>query len=111
MEALGLLKAQTGSGPTSGAMIVAKPTGGMTMLMRMQVAAQGFPVSDVVKTRLVLESEVDAVPGIRGPRHPTSARPSNLLDSMEDAALSAEEFLLLDAQFHVALADAGGQSG
>ena len=79
MEALGLLKAQTGSGPTSGAMIVAKPTGGMTMLMRMQVAAQGFPVSDVVKTRLVLESEVmqslaSRTPTPRPPRGRRTAR-------------------------------------
>eukprot|EP01133_Synstelium_polycarpum_P024022 gene24022-28824_t len=107
MEALGLLKAQTGSGPTSGAMIVAKPTGGMTMLMRMQVAAQGFPVSDVVKTRLVLESEVMQSLASRTPT-PDLRAAVELLDSMEDAALSAEEFLLLDAQFHVALADAAG---
>ena len=107
MEALGLLKAQTGSGPTSGAMIVAKPTGGMTMLMRMQVAAQGFPVSDVVKTRLVLESEVMQSLASRTPT-PDLRAAVELLDSMEDVALSAEEFLLLDAQFHVALADAAG---
>ena len=58
MEALGLLSAQTGSGPTAGAMIVSRPIGGMSMLMRMQVAAQSFPVADVVRTRLVLETEV-----------------------------------------------------
>ena len=107
MEALGLLKAQTGSGPTSGAMIVAKPTGGMTMLMRMQVAAQGFPVSDVVKTRLVLESEVMQSLASRTPT-PDLSTAVELLDSMDDVDLSAEEFLLLDAQFHVALADAAG---
>ncbi len=56
MEALGLLKAQTGSGPNAGAMIVSRPTGGMTMLWPLQVAAHGSPVSDVVQTRLVLES-------------------------------------------------------
>ncbi len=106
MEALGLLKAQTGSGPNAGAMIVSRPTGGMTMLMRMQVAAHGFPVSDVVQTRLVLESEV---------MRTLAAQPTvdlstavELLDSMDEPSLSSDEFLVLDAQFHVAMADAAG---
>lgn len=107
MEALGLLKAQTGSGPNAGAMIVSRPTGGMTMLMRMQVAAQGFPVSDVVQTRLVLESEVMQTLAKRAPT-PDLAHAVELLDSMDDPRLAAEEFLILDAQFHVAMADAAG---
>lgn len=107
MEALGLLKAQTGSGPNAGAMIVSRPTGGMTMLMRMQVAAQGFPVSDVVQTRLVLESEVMQTLAARRPA-PDLTHATELLDSMDDPALAANEFLILDAQFHVALADAAG---
>jgi GntR family transcriptional regulator, transcriptional repressor for pyruvate dehydrogenase complex len=107
MEALGLLRAQTGSGPTAGAMIVSRPTGGMSMLMRMQVAAQGFPVTDVVQTRLVLESEVMRTLAARRPA-PDLGAAVELLDSMDDAALSATEFLILDAQFHVALADSAG---
>lgn len=107
MEALGLLKAQTGSGPNAGAMIVSRPTGGMTMLMRMHVAAQGFPVSDVVQTRLVLESEVMQTLANRNPT-PDLTHAVELLDSMDDPGLAAEEFLILDAQFHVAMADAAG---
>ncbi|MGW0040843.1 FadR/GntR family transcriptional regulator [Rhodococcus sp. NPDC003348] len=107
MEALGLLRAQTGSGPNAGAMIVSRPTGGMSMLMRMQVAAQGFPVSDVVQTRLVLESEVMRTLAARRPA-PDLAPAVELLDSMDDETLSATEFLILDSQFHVALADAAG---
>ncbi|QKT10914.1 FadR/GntR family transcriptional regulator [Rhodococcus sp. W8901] len=106
MEALGLLKAQTGSGPTAGAMIVARPTGGMTMLMRMQVAAHGFPVSDVVQTRLVLESEVMRALAQKASADLTAA--VELLDSMDEPTLTADEFLVLDAQFHVAMADAAG---
>lgn len=107
MEALGLLRAQTGSGPSAGAMIVSRPTGGMSMLMRMQVAAQGFPVSDVVQTRLVLETEVMRTLAARRPA-PDLATAVELLDAMDDAALSETEFLILDSQFHVALADAAG---
>ena len=107
MEALGLLRAQTGSGPSAGAMIVSRPTGGMSMLMRMQVAAQGFPVSDVVQTRLVLETEVMRTLAARRPA-PDLATAVELLDAMDDASLSETEFLILDSQFHVALADAAG---
>lgn len=107
MEALGLLRAQTGSGPSAGAMIVSRPTGGMSMLLRMQVAAQGFPVSDVVQTRLVLETEVMRTLAARRPT-PDLATAVELLDAMDDAALSETEFLILDSQFHVALADAAG---
>lgn len=106
MEALGLLKAQTGSGPNAGAMIVSRPTGGMTMLMRMQVAAHGFPVSDVVQTRLVLESEVMRT--LAGLPSADLSAAVELLDSMDAPTLTADEFLILDAQFHVALADAAG---
>lgn len=106
MEALGLLKAQTGSGPNAGAMIVSRPTGGMTMLMRMQVAAQGFPVSDVVQTRLVLESEV--MGSLARMTAPDLTAAVELLDSMDEPTLTADEFLVLDAQFHVAMADAAG---
>src|ERR1700710_760952 len=48
LEVLGLLRTQSGSGPESGAIIIARPSGGMSSLIRLQVAAQGFAVDDVV---------------------------------------------------------------
>ncbi|NGP06346.1 FadR family transcriptional regulator [Rhodococcus sp. 14C212] len=107
MEALGLLTAHTGSGPTAGAMIVSRPTGGMSMLMRLQVAAQSFPVSDVVQTRLVLETEVMRALAASDPT-PDLSHAEQLLDAMDDATLAAHEFLVLDARFHIAMADAAG---
>ena len=58
LEVLGIIRTQTGSGPSSGAVITAAPSDGMSVLMRLQVAAQGFPVDDVVRTRLLLETAV-----------------------------------------------------
>ncbi|UFS58540.1 FadR/GntR family transcriptional regulator [Subtercola endophyticus] len=60
LEVLGLLRTQTGSGPESGAIIIARPSGGMSSLIRLQVAAQGFRVDDVVSTRLILETAIAA---------------------------------------------------
>ena len=58
LEVMGLIRTGTGSGPTSGAIIIATPRGGMSALLRLQVAASGFPLDDVVRTRLVLECAV-----------------------------------------------------
>lgn len=105
LEALGLVRTQTGSGPTAGAIIIAKPSGGMSALMRLQVAAKGFAVTDVVKTRLLLESAV--VTDLAKSSAELGAATA-LLDAMDSDGLSAEEFLVLDAGFHVALAEASG---
>ncbi|MBO1738941.1 FadR/GntR family transcriptional regulator [Leifsonia sp. TF02-11] len=109
LEAMGLIRTQTGSGPSSGAIIVARPLGGMQSLMRLQVAASGFPVADVVSTRLLLETSVAGELAERAP-HVELADARHLLDAMDDPALTAAEFLALDAQFHLSLAEAAGNT-
>lgn len=109
LEAMGLIRTQTGSGPSSGAIIVARPLGGMQSLMRLQVAASGFPVADVVSTRLLLEASVAGELAERAP-HVDLADARQLLDAMDDPALTAAEFLALDAQFHLSLAEAAGNA-
>ncbi len=109
LEVLGLIRTQTGSGPQSGAIIVARPSGGMSILMRLHVAAQGFAVADIVRTRLVLETAV--VAELAGsPPSAEFATAIRLLDAMDDTALTEAEFLALDAAFHVALATASGNA-
>jgi GntR family transcriptional repressor for pyruvate dehydrogenase complex len=133
LEVLGLIRTASGSGPSAGAIIVALPGGGMSALMRLQVAAQGFPVADVVKTRLVLEASIvtdlaeaaaratatatDATTATApatvatkaaAPTVPNLDDSAQLLDAMETPGLSEAEFLALDAQFHLSLAEASG---
>lgn len=106
LEVMGLIRTATGSGPTSGAIVIATPTGGMSAFLRLQVAAQGFPLEDVVATRLVLEESVArsvaAVPS------PDLGVAREAIDAMEAGNLTTAEFLALDAQFHLALAQASG---
>lgn len=105
LDVLGLVRTQTGSGPKAGAIIIATPSGGMSALMRLQVAAKGFPVADVVKTRLLLETATGTVLAEVG----TGLGPATtLLDAMDSEGLTPAEFLALDARFHVALAEASG---
>lgn len=106
LEVLGLLRTQTGSGPSSGAVITAAPSDGMSVLMRLQVAAQGFRVSDVVRTRLLLETAV--IGELAEAPLPDLTEADALLVAMDDDAHSSAEFLALDAQFHLALAGAAG---
>ncbi|WP_350348098.1 FCD domain-containing protein [Agromyces sp. G08B096] len=107
LEAMGLIRTAAGSGPSAGAIIIATPGGAMGALMRLQVAAHGFPVDDIVRTRLVLEASV-ADDLARAHPKPDLSAADLLLDAMDDGALTPAEFLALDAQFHLALAEASG---
>lgn len=108
LEVMGLIRTGTGSGPTSGAIIIATPRGGLAALLRLQVAAQGFPIADVVSTRLLLEEWVVATLAADGSHDLADVRATLL--AMEDRVLTAREFLALDAQFHLDLAEASGNA-
>ncbi|MDJ0377543.1 FCD domain-containing protein [Cryobacterium sp. PH31-L1] len=107
LEVLGLIRTAVGSGPSAGAIIVARPGGGMSALMRLQVAAQGFEVADVVKTRLILEGSIVSE---LADAHGTVdlAGSAQILTAMESQTLTEAEFLALDTQFHLSLAEASG---
>ncbi|WP_309065413.1 FadR/GntR family transcriptional regulator [Microbacterium sp.] len=108
LEVMGLIRTATGSGPQAGAIVIATPTGGMSALLRLQVAAQGFPLGDVVRTRLVLEDAVAA--DLAGNPQSDLAAAHDVLHAMDDAALTAAEFLALDAQLHLSLSEATGNT-
>jgi len=108
LEVMGLIRTSTGSGPQSGAIVIATPSGGMSTLLRLQVAAQGFPLADVVQTRLLLEDAV--VAALASQRAPDLAAAHSVLDAMDVGALTPDEFLALDAQLHLALAESSGNT-
>src|SRR6188508_1876422 len=90
LEVLGLVRTNVGSGPTAGAIIVALPGGGMSALMRLQVAAQGFPVADIVMTRLLLETSVAGDLADAAPRRDLSGA-RVLLEAMDAPDLTPSE--------------------
>jgi DNA-binding FadR family transcriptional regulator len=110
LESMGLVRTASGSGPSAGAMIVAAPQGGMATLLRLQLAAQGFPFADVVATRAALESSVveSLALAVRDGRDPDLAEPERLLAAMAADDLEPDDFLALDARFHLSLAEASG---
>ncbi|WP_173922664.1 FadR/GntR family transcriptional regulator [Agromyces sp. Marseille-P2726] len=107
LEVLGLIRTHAGSGPNAGAIIISTPGGGMSALMRLQVAVRGFAVSDIVRTRLILETSVAGDLAEAAERVDLSGAEA-LLDAMDSPDLSPPEFLALDAAFHLTLAEASG---
>ncbi len=106
LEVMGLIRTATGSGPTAGAIVTATPHGGLAQLLRLQVAAHGFPIPDVYETRLLLEEW--AVAHLADLAEPDLAEARATLAAMAAAGLTADDFLALDAQFHLRLTDAAG---
>jgi GntR family transcriptional repressor for pyruvate dehydrogenase complex len=125
LEAMGVVRAGVGSGPEAGTVVISDPTAALGSALRLHVATQHLPVSDIVETRVLLESWAAA--HVR-PDAPELAAAAALLDQMDavgtgaagtessgaDAAgtggLTVDDFLALDVRFHLALADAAGNA-
>jgi GntR family transcriptional repressor for pyruvate dehydrogenase complex len=109
LEAMGVIRTSAGSGPEAGAIVVADASVGMTSALRLHLASSSLPVADMVSTRVLLESWSVREAARRRDR-PQLASAAALLDSMDERDLPIEKFLRLDAEFHVALARATGNT-
>jgi len=107
LEAMGVVRVGVGSGPEAGTVVVADPATGLTAALRLHLGTRALPIADVVAGRLLLETWGVAAAAV-DPRGDALARARGLLDRMAPPALTAEEFHRLDAEFHVALAEAAG---
>lgn len=108
LEAMGVVRTGTGSGPEAGAVIVAEPVSPLTAVLRLHLATNHLPMGDVVETRLLLESWSAREAAARELGAGELKVAEGLLDRMDDAGLPPEEFHLLDAEFHVALSGLAG---
>jgi GntR family transcriptional repressor for pyruvate dehydrogenase complex len=125
LEAMGVVRTATGSGPDAGAVIVADPASPLTALLRLHLATNHLPMGDIVQTRVLLESWAARQAAQRQAAlpTPTAHHPAEdsaggaggelgvaeeLLDRMDQKGLTPEEFHLLDAEFHVAMAALAG---
>ncbi len=68
----------------------------------------GLPSDDVVRTRLVLEDAVVQVLAAASDRD--TSRAHELLEAMDARGLAPAEFLALDSQLHLSLAEASGNT-
>jgi GntR family transcriptional regulator, transcriptional repressor for pyruvate dehydrogenase complex len=105
LEALGVVRTAVGSGPESGAIVVADPSTSLGSALRLHAATQHLPIPDLVETRILLESWALQQ---AAQRKPETAAVETLLASMDEPGLDPEEFLRRDAAFHVAMAGLAG---
>ncbi|MBW4718045.1 FadR/GntR family transcriptional regulator [Saccharothrix obliqua] len=109
LQALGVVRSGVGSGPDAGTTVVADPAGGIGAALRLHLATRRLSPEDLVGTRVMIESH-SARAAARRPDSPELERAARLLDRMDDPALDADAFHQLDADFHVALTAAAGNT-
>jgi GntR family transcriptional repressor for pyruvate dehydrogenase complex len=107
LEAQGALRSQVGNGPDSGTTVDSVPSDALARLLRLHVALGSFDLEDVVETRVVLE-RASVVMACHNPRPQSLVRMRAALVAMDDPDVDRATFNQCDTDFHVALADAGG---
>ena len=107
LEVLSLISIPSRSNFGPAGIIVASPSGGMGALMRLQVAAQGFRLKDIVTTRLLLEGAVAKDLAERHDSVDLTAL-TGLIEAMDDPTLGPTEYVALNGKFHLALAEVSG---
>ena len=107
LEAQGVVRSQVGQGPGSGTTIDRVPRDALARLLRLHVALGSFALEDVVDTRVALERSI-VVLACRNARPQDLARMRSALLAMDEPEVDRETFNQLDTDFHVAMAEAGG---
>jgi GntR family transcriptional repressor for pyruvate dehydrogenase complex len=107
LEAQGVVRSQVGQGSGSGTTIDRVPSDALSRLLRLHVALGSFPLEDVVETRVALERSI-VVLACRNARPQNLARIRAAMLAMDEALVDRETFNQLDIDFHVAMAEAGG---
>lgn len=110
LEAMGVVRAGVGSGPDAGTVVISDPTAALGSALRLHVATQHLPVSDIVETRILLETWAAARAKPDAPQLDLAATLLGEMDAVERVARTADDFLALDIRFHLALADAAGNA-
>lgn len=107
LEAQGAVRSQVGQGPDSGTTIDRVPSDALTRLLRLHVALGSFPLADVIETRVTLERSI-AILACRNAAPQNVGQMRAILLAMDEPEITQETFNQLDIDFHVELAEAGG---
>ncbi|MDJ0315987.1 FadR/GntR family transcriptional regulator [Arthrobacter antibioticus] len=110
LDAMGLVRTGVGSGPNSGAVVIANPSAGLGAALRLHMATNHFPVADIVQTRIMMESWAALEAAGRDRNEEQEKRLAELLTAMNEPELGREEFHILDAAFHVLLSSLAGNT-
>ncbi|MEV6164963.1 FCD domain-containing protein [Streptomyces sp. NPDC052052] len=109
LETIGVLVAQPGRGPDSGARIVRNPDDALGRLLRLHFALGSYGLHDVLEARVALERSSFAAAA----RHAEAAdldEAESVLDRMTRPGVTPSEFNELDTRFHVLVASSSGNA-
>lgn len=107
LEGDGVLRSRTGAGAEAGTFVDALPREALTRLLRLHVALTNFAVEDVIEARLLLEASSAVNAADRAGEAAVEVM-RDALERMEVDGVSQEAFNDADTDFHLALAEAGG---
>lgn len=113
LDAMGVIRTSTGSGPNSGAVIISNPAVGLSATLRLHVASRQLSVADIVESRILLETWAAESADLKSDPARSQAvieRTAELLAEMDDPDLDRETFHDLDSQFHVLLSSLAGNA-
>jgi DNA-binding FadR family transcriptional regulator len=108
LEAMGIVRTAVGSGPSAGATVIDRPAAGLGAAVRLHVASGTLPVSDVVRTRVLLEAGAVRDAAARVPDEAALAPVREHVDAMADPGLDVAAFIEHDQDFHIELVRLGG---
>lgn len=125
LEAMGIIRRGTGSGPEAGAILIDKPAAGLGAAMRLHMASGATKVSDVVQLRLLVEkwaveqvaaqcaaatepTQLDPAQGAATLVPTDLSKARQILDEMVKPGTNLTKFQQLDTQFHVELVALAG---
>ncbi len=104
LQAMEILRTSPGTGSNSGLVVSTRPSRALTDLLGLHVALSSYSIAEIMDVRLVLECRVAR----HVAEHPEqlSEEIPRILERMSDPELDRDAFHDLDAEFHVALAQA-----
>jgi DNA-binding FadR family transcriptional regulator len=108
LEAMGIVRTAVGSGPSAGATLIDRPAAGLGAAVRLHVASGTLPVSDVVRTRVLLEAGAVRDAAARVTDDDALARVREHVEAMAAPDLDVTAFVEHDQDFHIELVRLGG---
>lgn len=108
LEAIGVVEAGTGSGPSSGSMIVKDSIAGMAMVLRIHLQLASFNQDDLVEVRLLIER----LAARNAAEHATAEDIAELRELVEqmNGVHTTAAYNDLDAAFHIRIVRASGNA-
>ncbi|MFE7752750.1 FadR/GntR family transcriptional regulator [Streptomyces sp. NPDC057428] len=109
LETIGVLVAQPGRGPDSGARIVRNPDDALGRLLRLHFALGSYSLHDVLEARVVLERSSWEAAALHSRAADLDAA-ERLVGRMGQPDVGVAEFNDLDTRFHVLIAGSSGNA-